>query len=106
MFDWIPNLHPIVVHFPIALLAAAVATDVVVLVMKRETAAAVSWLYAAGTAGLLAAFFTGRAAVDAVLIPPASQAIHTDHAARIASLLMRMAGPPDRSALAPRPARR
>ena len=80
MFDWIPNPHPIIVHFPIALIVAAVVTDAVVMILKREADAAVSWLYVAGTAGLVAAFFSGRAAADAVLIPPEAQAVQTDHA--------------------------
>lgn len=80
MFDWIPNLHPIIVHFPIALIVAAVVSDVVVLTLRREADGAVSWLYTAGTAGLVAAYLTGRAAADAVLIPAAAQTIQTDHA--------------------------
>ena len=27
--DWAPNIHPLLVHFPIALLSTAVAADVV-----------------------------------------------------------------------------
>ncbi len=80
MFDWIPNPHPIIVHFPIALSVTAVVTDVFVLGLRRDADAVVSWLYAAATAGLVAAFLSGRAAADSVLIPPAAQAIQTDHA--------------------------
>jgi uncharacterized membrane protein len=80
MFDWIPNLHPIVVHFPIALLIAAVASDVISLLTKGKTDGAATWLYVAGTAGLVAAYFSGRAAVDSLLIPAGAQAIQTDHA--------------------------
>ena len=80
MFDWIPNLHPIIVHFPIALVVAAVVVDLVVLIFKRDADTAVSWLYVTGTLGLVAAFFSGRAAADALLIPAAAQTIQTDHA--------------------------
>ncbi|MFC2085585.1 DUF2231 domain-containing protein [Bacteroidota bacterium] len=80
MFDWIPNLHPIIVHFPIALITAAVVTDIVVLILRRGADSTVSWLYGAGTVGLVAAFLSGRAAADSLLIPVSAQTILTDHA--------------------------
>lgn len=80
MFDWIPNIHPIVVHFPIALLITAVAANVVMVILKREPSPTVSWLYVLGTLGLVAAYFSGRAAVDSVLLPAPAQSIQTDHA--------------------------
>jgi uncharacterized membrane protein len=64
--DWIPNIHPLVVHFPIALLVIAVLFDAARIYFKEE-----SWLqkmvlalYATGSAGLIAAFWSGRRAVS------------------------------------------
>ena len=34
--DWAPNIHPLLVHFPIALLSAAVAVDVVGWAFRRN----------------------------------------------------------------------
>jgi hypothetical protein len=49
-------------------------------VKRGKADAAATWLYAAGTLGLVAAYFSGRAAVDSLLIPASAQAIQTDHA--------------------------
>lgn len=80
MFDWIPNLHPIIVHFPIALLIAGLVADAGIFLLRGTSDAPSTWLYAGGTAALIAAFFSGRAAVDSLLIPADAQAIQTDHA--------------------------
>jgi uncharacterized membrane protein len=68
--DWIPNIHPLVVHFPIALLVIAVLFDAARLYFKDE-----SWLqkaalalYASGSVGLIAAFWSGRRAVETVSV--------------------------------------
>ena len=64
--DWAPNLHPLVVHFPIALLFAAAAVDLVSLPMPgsrplRDTA---TWLYIAGAATAVCAYFSGYTAAQ------------------------------------------
>jgi uncharacterized membrane protein len=66
--EWAPNLHPIVVHFPIALLAVAVLLDLIRFA-KRDHAGlnlSVQILYGLGTLGLIVAFITGRQATDTV----------------------------------------
>jgi uncharacterized membrane protein len=66
--EWAPNLHPIVVHFPIALLAVAVLLDLIRFT-KRDHAGlnlSVQILYGLGTLGLIVAFITGRQATDTV----------------------------------------
>ena len=82
---WAPNLHPLVVHFPIALLAAAAAVDLAGLLMQerkpvRDTA---TWLYIAGAASAVLAYFTGYAAAQAMGASGAAAALldaHTDRA--------------------------
>ena len=58
---WAPNLHPLIVHFPIALLAAAGAVDLADLLLRgREPVRnAATWLYVAGAATAVAAYFSG-----------------------------------------------
>ena len=48
--DWAPNLHPLVIHFPIAWWIAAVLVDLVALAFPRAAWAdtVASFLYPAG----------------------------------------------------------
>ena len=59
--DWAPNIHPLVVHFPIALLIAAVVVDLISLLMHQRKGLrdAATWLYCAGAAVAIIAYFTG-----------------------------------------------
>jgi uncharacterized membrane protein len=79
--DWAPNIHPLLVHFPIALLYAAIAVDLVGCVCwcnkpLRQTA---TLLYALGTVGAIAAYLTGRAASQSIWIPGMAQAVLKQH---------------------------
>ena len=69
--DWAPNIHPLVVHFPIALLLAAVVTDLLSVVLTRRPALreAATWLYCAGAGTAVAAYLTGSSAADSMLLP-------------------------------------
>lgn len=79
--DWIPNIHPLVVHFPIALLVIAVFFDAARLFFKKE-----SWLqkatlalYTTGSVGLIAAFWSGRRAVETVSVTGDAIPVVTSH---------------------------
>ncbi len=68
---WLPNLHPLAVHLPIALLTAAAAVDLASLFMParpalRDTA---TWLYVGGAATAIIAYFTGDNAAKAMSLP-------------------------------------
>ncbi len=90
MIEWIfeqsalPNLHPAIVHFPIALFSLALAMDIAAFVLKKygwlEKAALL--LYGTALLGAGAAYLAGRSAADAVglLSPPAQKAValHAD----------------------------
>jgi uncharacterized membrane protein len=79
--DWAPNIHPLLVHFPIALLITAACLDVVgwVLHRHRPLRQAATLLYVLGTGAAIAAYFTGRAASQTVWLPGMAQAVVREH---------------------------
>ena len=81
-FTALPNLHPAVVHFPVALLVFGVVLDLAALVRRRswlDRAAASS--YVLGALGAGAAYLTGRRAEDGLgELAPEAQALVAAHA--------------------------
>ena len=76
--DWAPNVHPLVVHFPIALLLVAALVDAIALAVRKThpwVRTSAVGLYALGALGATAAFLTGRDASDEVDLP--AQALTT-----------------------------
>jgi uncharacterized membrane protein len=80
--DWAPNVHPLIVHFPIALLFVAALVDTIGLAFKGES----MWkntaflLYMFGTLAAVAAFFAGKQAADSVFLATEANAVLTNHA--------------------------
>ena len=69
---WAPNLHPLLVHFPVTLLASAVAVDMASLLMParpvlRDTA---TLFYCAGAFMAMAAYFSGLSAAQGTPVSP------------------------------------
>lgn len=55
-----PNYHPLLVHFPIALLSAALVFELLALLLSKDSFVKTGWLLqVAGTIGLVAAVVTG-----------------------------------------------
>ncbi len=80
--DWAPNIHPMIVHFPIVLLIIAVLFDTAGLILKKFTWLQKSalLLYLLGTIAAGVAFLTGRAASDGLDIPANVITAVNDHA--------------------------
>jgi uncharacterized membrane protein len=65
-----PNLHPFLTHFPIALLSISALCELAALFLKRDELSRVGWwTQLFGTIGLAAAALTGILAGDSVRIP-------------------------------------
>ena len=80
---WAPNLHPLVIHFPIVLLITAVVIDLLDAVFERPAwlGTIATSLYAAGAAEAVAAYLTGVQAAATVFIPGMAHPVVNDHRA-------------------------
>ncbi len=79
--DWAPNLHPVLVHFPVALLVTAVACDFLAFALKRHPflrngAAA---LYLLGTVLIVPTYLSGREAGATVFTPGMAHGLVDEH---------------------------
>ena len=79
--DWAPNLHPLIIHFPIAWWVTAVVVDLVAIALPRAAWADTvpSFLYPAGAFSAVVAYLTGRQAAATVLIPGMAHPIVQQH---------------------------
>lgn len=65
-----PNIHPLIVHFPIALLTASLVFELLGVALKRADLERTAWwLLLAGCVGLGGAVATGLLAEKTVVIP-------------------------------------
>ena len=79
--SWAPNVHPLVVHFPIVLVLAAAAVDLLAAFLRRPGgfgAAAVAG-YVLGAMAAVVAYVTGSAGAVTVLIPGMAHGLVADH---------------------------
>jgi uncharacterized membrane protein len=79
--DWAPNIHPMIVHFPIAWWIAAVIVDLIAVTLPKAAWAntTASTLYPAGAIAATATYLTGRRAAMAVLTPGMAYPIVMEH---------------------------
>ena len=75
-----PNLHPLMVHFPIALLTVSVALDLVsVLRKKEELARSGWWMMLIGVCWLVASVISGLLAKESVVLVGRAQEVFEVH---------------------------
>lgn len=79
--EWAPNVHPLIVHFPIGILFTAALFDLVSLLLRQQDfpRRAAMMLYVLGGVAATAAYFTGEAAADSVFLPTEANALLTEH---------------------------
>lgn len=80
--EWAPNLHPLIVHFPLALLFVAVGVDLLAFAVRRWTwlRPASIGLYVLGGISAVGTYFTGTWAADGVRVPAEAESLLTEHA--------------------------
>lgn len=78
--DWAPNLHPLLVHFPIALLVTAVAVDLLAVCIRDASfTRRATGFYALGATLLCVTYLSGRDAAATVFTPGMAHAIVQEH---------------------------
>jgi len=81
-FTSLPNLHPLLVHYPVAFFTVAIAFDFLCLLFRRQ-----SWLdrtttvlYIVGAVGVVATYFAGEQAADSLVgVPPKVEPLIAEH---------------------------
>ncbi len=79
--EWAPNIHPIIVHFPIAILLLAVLMDLLNFFLPDNwwDDLKSSILYGIGTISAIAAYYSGTWAADSVFLPSQAQNVLNSH---------------------------
>lgn len=80
--EWAPNIHPTIVHFPLALLFIAALMDAISLFLPEKwwNERISTLLYGIGTLSVLFTYLTGRSAADTVFMPAETQTVLNQHA--------------------------
>ncbi|MCW9705758.1 DUF2231 domain-containing protein [Fodinibius salsisoli] len=80
--EWAPNIHPILVHFPIAIILIAVLMDLLNFFLPNKW-----WddlkstiLYSIGAVSGIAAYYTGTLAANSVFLLSGAQSVLNEHA--------------------------
>ncbi len=81
-FDYAPNIHPMVVHFPIAILILAMGLNAFAFFVSEKwwDEKKTTFIYVLGSIAAIVTYFTGRSAADTVFLPTEAQSLLTDHA--------------------------
>jgi len=80
--EWAPNIHPLIIHFPIAIILLAVLMDFLNLFLpdKWWDGLKTTILYGIGAIAAIAAYYTGTWAADSVFLPSEAQSVLNNHA--------------------------
>lgn len=81
-FEYAPNIHPMIVHFPIALFVVAIGLNLLTFFLPEKwwDEKKTTFIYLLGAISAIIAYFTGRSAADTVFLPTPAQSYLTDHA--------------------------
>lgn len=82
LFDYAPNIHPMIVHFPIAILILAIGLNLIAFFLPENwwDEKKTTFIYVLGSIAAIITYFTGRSAADTVFLPTEAQSVLTDHA--------------------------
>lgn len=79
--SWAPNVHPLIIHFPIVLIVLAVTIDFINLYFRQIwVRKSVVSLYLLSALGVIAAYLSGKQAADSVQIAPQAISVLNNHA--------------------------
>jgi uncharacterized membrane protein len=80
--DWAPNIHPLLVHFPIALMMVAALANFVSLFIKEKWWDEIknTVLYVTGALFAGITYYSGTVAADTVFLPAEAQSVLSEHA--------------------------
>ncbi len=82
--DWAPNIHPMLVHFPIAILGIAIFFDFISFFLPKPkkwwTEEATAFLYGVGALAAVIVYYTGTLAADSVAASAAAESVMSNHA--------------------------
>jgi uncharacterized membrane protein len=77
---WVPNVHPLIIHFPIVLVVLATMAELGNSVRPRaELSRLATVLWVLGALSAAAAFLSGRSAAQLVYIPGMAHGLVDDH---------------------------
>lgn len=79
---WAPNIHPMLIHFPIVLLMVAVLFELLTLIWsgKKWFHSSALIFYGIGTVALIVVYFSGRQAADSVQVADSVYSAISEHA--------------------------
>src|SRR6056297_2934437 len=80
--EWAPNIHPMLVHFPIAIILLAVLMDFLKFFLpdKWWDDLKTTILYGVGAISAIIAYYTGTLAADTLFLPSQAQSVLNNHA--------------------------
>ena len=79
--DWAPNIHPMLVHFPLALLFTAVLFDLLGVLFKKQVRLReiADFLFVVGAISAVFTYFSGKQASDIVTLPALANPTLNEH---------------------------
>lgn len=79
--EWAPNVHPMLVHFPIAIFVTAILLDVINLLWKKDwMRGTVLTLFVFSALSCFVTYLSGNQAIDIVTVPMRAELTASHHA--------------------------